>query len=68
VGEALASGALVEVLPGFSSAELGVWALYPGRRHVPARVRAFVDFLAARFRRGLPAPLSLGAERKEAAR
>jgi DNA-binding transcriptional LysR family regulator len=67
VAEALDSGALVEVLPGFSAAELGVWALYPGRRHVPARVRAFVDFLAARFRKGLSAALS-PAERREAAR
>jgi DNA-binding transcriptional LysR family regulator len=57
VASALASGTLQEVMPGFSSAELGVWALYPGRRHAPARVRAFIDFLAARFRRGLTASL-----------
>jgi DNA-binding transcriptional LysR family regulator len=26
-----------------------LYALYPHRRHLPAKVRAFVDFLAARF-------------------
>lgn len=53
VADALASGALEEVLAGQLGTELGVWALYPGRRHVPAKVRAFVDFLVARYRRGL---------------
>jgi DNA-binding transcriptional LysR family regulator len=52
----LASGQLEEVLPGLRDAELGVWALFPGGKHAPARVRAFVDFLAQRFKRGLSPP------------
>ena len=32
-------------------AELGIHAVYPQRAHVPPKVRAFVDFLADRFRR-----------------
>jgi DNA-binding transcriptional LysR family regulator len=57
VVDALASGALVEVLPEFRPAELVVWALTPERQGTPARARAFVDFLAARFRKGLGVPL-----------
>ena len=53
VADALASGALVEVLPDFPLDELVIWALTPERQGTPARARAFVDFLAARFRRGL---------------
>lgn len=41
----LRSGALVEVLPGYRSIELGVYAVYPTRKHVTPRVRALIDFL-----------------------
>lgn len=57
VADALEGGALEEVLPGFRLAELSVWALTPERKGTPARARAFVDFLAARFRKGLGRPL-----------
>jgi DNA-binding transcriptional LysR family regulator len=40
----LRSGSLVRVLPGWSLAKGGVHAVYPPGRHVPAKVRAFVDF------------------------
>ncbi|RZM00859.1 MAG: LysR family transcriptional regulator, partial [Sphingomonas sp.] len=43
----IAAGRLVRVLPGWQSAELGVYAVYPSRRHLSAKVRTFVDFLAA---------------------
>lgn len=46
----LASGALVEVLPQYRSAELGVYAVYPSRKHLTPKVRALVDFLADAFR------------------
>ena len=46
VGEDLQRGTLVRLLPGFELAELAAWAVYPTRRHLPAKVRAFVDFLA----------------------
>ena len=57
VVDALESGALEEVLPGYRIDELAVWALTPERQGTPARARAFVDFLAARFRKGLGRPL-----------
>lgn len=49
----LTSGTLEVVLEDCQWTELGLYALYPDRRHVPAKVRALVDFLAERFRRGL---------------
>lgn len=50
VGEDLRRKALVELMPEFRSAELGVYAVYPTRRYLLPRVRAMVDFLALRFR------------------
>ena len=46
----LAAARLV-ALDGFPGRELGVYAVHPHRRHVPPKVRAFVDLLAARFAR-----------------
>lgn len=51
VGEDLASGRLVELLPRWRSHELGVFAIYVTRRHVAPKVRALIDFLVASFRR-----------------
>lgn len=42
----LAAGRLVAVLPAHVSAPLPVTLLMPHRRHVPMRVRAFMDWLA----------------------
>jgi DNA-binding transcriptional LysR family regulator len=49
VGPALAEGRLVRILPGYQSPPSDIWAVYPTRRHLSAKVRSFVDFLAARF-------------------
>jgi DNA-binding transcriptional LysR family regulator len=38
---------LVEVLSEYKSGELGIYAVYPSRKHLSAKVRTFVDFLAA---------------------
>ena len=46
----LASGALVELLPQYRSIELGVYAVYPSRKHLTTKVRALVDFLVDAFR------------------
>lgn len=46
----LASGALVEVLPQYRAIELGIFALYPSRKHLTPKVRALVDFLVQAFR------------------
>ena len=48
----LAEGRLRRVLAhGFAGTELGIYAVYPQARRTPAKVRAFVDVLAAHFRR-----------------
>ncbi len=46
----LAEGQLVALLPERLSLGSGVYAVYPHRRHVPAKVRVFVDFMAKWFR------------------
>lgn len=48
----LAAGRLVRVLAEYAPAPAGVYAVYPSRRHLSAKVRAFVDFLAERFAAG----------------
>jgi len=50
VGEDLAAGRLVEILPAWHTDEVGVYAVYPVRRHLSGKVRALVDFLADAFR------------------
>ena len=45
VARALASGAVVRVLPEWS-APIPIHALFPSSRHVPAKVRIFIDRLA----------------------
>ncbi|MBI5279697.1 MAG: LysR family transcriptional regulator [Burkholderiales bacterium] len=47
VGDDLEEGSLVEVLPAYRSFELGVYAVYPTRKHVPPKVRLLMDHLAA---------------------
>lgn len=49
VGKDLADGTLVELMPDYRSVELGIYAVYPTRKHVSAKVRALIDFLAAHF-------------------
>ena len=50
VGPHLASGALVEILPQYRSIDLGVYAVYPTRKHLTPKVRALIDFLVVAFR------------------
>lgn len=50
VGPHLARGELVELLPAFRSLELGVYAVYPSRRHLTPKVRVLIDFLVEAFR------------------
>ena len=45
----LSSGELVTVLDDFNPTDTGVWAVYPHNRHLSAKVRLFVNFLAERF-------------------
>src|SRR5262245_10018345 len=49
VADDLREGRLREVLPDQLDGDPAVWVVQPTRRHVPLAVRAFVDFLVARF-------------------
>jgi DNA-binding transcriptional LysR family regulator len=49
VGDSLRDGSLLRVLSGHPTLELGVHAVLPSGRQAPAKVRAFVEFLAQRF-------------------
>jgi DNA-binding transcriptional LysR family regulator len=51
VGEDLAAGRLVEILPQYHGPQLNIYAVYPTRRQLPARVRILIDFLADSFGR-----------------
>jgi len=50
IGADLRDGKLVPVLPGYRMHDIDVLAVYPSRRHLSAKVRAMIDFLAAEFR------------------
>ncbi len=46
----LERGALVSLLPGYSfDGDVAIYAVYPHRRHLPAKTRAFIEFLASSF-------------------
>jgi len=53
VHDALADGRLVQLPFEYESPYLGLYAVYPQRRHVSNRVRVFVDFLVEWFANGL---------------
>ncbi len=46
VSEHLASGQLVEVLANYRDDREGVWGIYPHNRHLSAKVRMLMDYLA----------------------
>lgn len=45
VDEDVRAGRLEQVLKNYTSEELGIYAVYPSRRYLSAKVRTFVDFL-----------------------
>jgi DNA-binding transcriptional LysR family regulator len=46
----LQDGSLVELFPGYSfHSDVAIYAVYPHRRHLPAKTRVFIEFLAALF-------------------
>lgn len=49
VGPAVRDGRLTPILVPFTPPPLPIYVVYPSRRHLSAKVRAFADFLAARF-------------------
>ncbi|WP_236328604.1 LysR family transcriptional regulator [Enterobacter quasihormaechei] len=48
VRNALEAGDLVSLLPSYTFAQQGIYAVYPDAQHVPAKVRTFIDFMRAR--------------------
>lgn len=49
IDQHLRSGQLVALLDGYTSPELGIYAVYPSRTHLPPKVRAMLDFLTDAF-------------------
>jgi DNA-binding transcriptional LysR family regulator len=54
VARAIRSGELVPLLPRYVPPRSPISIVYPSRRHLSAKVRSFVDFVAARFEREQP--------------
>jgi DNA-binding transcriptional LysR family regulator len=54
VGDDIEGGRLVRLLPDFRPPSSPIYAAYPSRRHLSAKVRLFVDFLAQRFADAAP--------------
>ena len=57
VGPDVRSGRLKPILRAFEPLPLNIYVVYPSRRHLSAKVRAFADFLVGRFAKpdwGLP--------------
>jgi DNA-binding transcriptional LysR family regulator len=49
VGPEVRAGRLVPLLQDYVPAPAPIYAVYPSRKHLSAKVRVFVDFLVARF-------------------
>jgi len=45
VGEDLEAGRLVTVLDAYATPDNAIHAVFPQRRHLPLRVRMFIDYL-----------------------
>jgi DNA-binding transcriptional LysR family regulator len=46
----LEDGSLVPLLPGYDfGTDVSIYAVYPHRRHLPAKTRVFIDYLAESF-------------------
>lgn len=54
IGADLRAGRLVQLLPGYHMSDIDVLAMYPSRRHLSAKVRVMIDFLAAAFKETPP--------------
>lgn len=55
VGDDVEAGRLVELLPEYSAGDLGVYAVYPSRRHIAPKVRALIAFLSEHLGQTPPA-------------
>lgn len=49
VGADIRAGKLQQLLPHYKCMEISIYVVYPQRRHLSPKVRAFVDFMATRI-------------------
>ena len=49
VGQDVASGRLVSVLDGYAAPPNGIYAVFAQRKHLPLRVRLWVEFLKSTY-------------------
>jgi len=49
VGGDIKAGKLQQVLTEYCSPEISIYAVFPSRRYLSAKVRTFVDFLSEYF-------------------
>ena len=49
VGRDIVEGRLIRVLPDLQGDEIGIYAVYPSRKHLSGKVRALVEFLLEAF-------------------
>ena len=49
VADDVRAGRLLRLMPGYTPPAISISAAYPSRRHLSAKVRAFIDFLALRY-------------------
>jgi DNA-binding transcriptional LysR family regulator len=49
VGDDIRSNKLITLLPGYTAAMTHIYAVYPSRQHLSAKVRTFVDYLVEQF-------------------
>ncbi len=54
VGNDLRAGSLVEVLEPFRAPSDPIRVVYPSKRHLSPRIRAFIDLIAERWQDGVP--------------
>jgi len=47
--EQLGRGELIEVMKNYTQKGIPIWAVYPNRNHISAKVRFFIDYLSALF-------------------
>lgn len=49
VEDAIKDGRLLTILPGYTTLEFGLFAIYPHRKYVAKKVRCFIDFTLEQF-------------------
>ena len=50
IGDDLRTGTLVELMPQYRGLELGIYAVYPSRKHMLPKARLLIDYLADALR------------------